>query len=57
MRLSVIPKLLKIKFFTIIKSKIYSPGSTPTKKPGFLPNLRAATHLFVKKTRFLGPHA
>jgi len=27
---------------------INSPGRTPTNKPGFLPNLRAAMRLFVK---------
>ena len=32
-----------------------SPGRTPTKKPGFLPNLQAATRLFLKKPGFWAP--
>jgi hypothetical protein len=32
--------------------KTYALGQ---KKPGFLPNLRAATKYFCKKTRFLDP--
>ena len=44
-------------FFLSGIKKINWSGIThsDSQKPGFLPSVRAPTHLLVKKTRFLGP--
>ncbi|TAD96031.1 MAG: hypothetical protein EAZ96_26335 [Oscillatoriales cyanobacterium] len=39
-----------------VRSLFFESGLTRPKKPGFLPNFRAETKFFRKKTRFLGPH-
>jgi hypothetical protein len=42
-------------YFVISKNIIYRIEALPPKKPGFLPNLGAATRLFVKKPGFDAP--